>query len=161
MDIPDAEKIAKSIGLEFVDYVKGPNTAEWIETQSNLHSVQAIRNGIGEGKPREGVVVRPINECILENGQRAITKHKNAAFWEIKSRRPLGERVKVLENVLEIVDEWVTQERFKHVTDRGLQKKEDKTVILSDIKTFIELMVEDVKENPMEKSYGPILLTEK
>lgn len=145
LDIPYAEKIATILKLEFVDYARGPNTPEWIEQQSNLQSVQAIRNNMGPNKPREGIVVRPINETIDKNGNRIIAKHKNADFWEIKTRRPLGERLKVLEDTLEIIDEWVTFERFKHVTDRVLQKKEDKLIKITDIKTFIDLMVEDVK----------------
>lgn len=145
LDIPKAEQIAKNLGMEFVDYVIGPNTPDWIEEQSNRFSVQAEKNGCGNDKHREGVVVRPLIESTFEDGKRAIAKHKNAFFWEITTRRPLGERVKILENDLEIVEEWVTLERFKHVTDRVLQDKEDKTIVLSDIKKFIELMVEDVK----------------
>lgn len=62
LDILCAEKIVIDLNLEFVDYVRGPNTPEWIEEQSNRESVQAIRNGIGCEKPREGVVIRPLKE---------------------------------------------------------------------------------------------------
>lgn len=145
LDVPDAEKISKLLGLEFVDYVKGPNTPDWIEEQSKMQSIQAIRNGIGPGKSREGVVIRPLIESLFTDGKRAIAKHKNSEFSEITSKRPLGEHLKILDDAQDIVNEWVTEERFNHVADRILQKKDDKKIGLGDIKTFIELMIEDVK----------------
>ncbi|AGC01678.1 RNA ligase 2 [Acanthamoeba polyphaga moumouvirus] len=157
LNIPDAEKIAQDLQLEFVYYVRGLNTPEWIEEQSNQESIQAIRNGLGSGKPREGVVVRPIIESVFSNGQRAITKHKNAEFWEIKTRRPLGERLKVVEGINEIVEDWVTGQRFNHVVDRVLQQKVNKALEKSDIKILLDLMVEDVKR----ESEGEVIWSDK
>ncbi|AGF85627.1 ligase 2 [Moumouvirus goulette] len=157
LNIPEAEQMARNLSLEFVYYVRGSNTPEWIEEQSNQESIQAIRNGIGSGKPREGVVIRPIIESILPNGQRAIMKHKNAEFWEIKSRRPLGERLKVVEGINEIVEDWVTDQRFYHVIDRVLQQKVDKILEKSDIKILLDLMVEDVKR----ESEGEVIWSDK
>jgi len=145
LDVPDAEKLALELGLEFVSYVKGSNTPVWIEEQSAVESIQAIRNGAGSGKLREGVVVRPITEALFPDSKRAIAKHKNAEFWEITTRRPLGERAKVIAETNQIVDEWVTENRVNHVIDRVLQSKEKKELEISDIKNFLELMVEDVK----------------
>lgn len=100
LDVPDAENLVINLGLEFVHYIRGPNIPEWIEQQSNCKSIQAVRNGmgkepkalnlerallvLGEDKNREGVVIKPINEGKLSNGKRAIVKHKNAQFWQIK-----------------------------------------------------------------------------
>lgn len=147
VDVPAAEGIAKQLDLEFVHYEIGANTAEWVEAQSNLDSVQAVRNGMG-AHPREGVVIRPLTESTLlfhKEHVRAIAKHKNANFWEIKTRKPLGERLEVMSDINTIVDEWVTDERIKHVIDRVLQAKEDKKLTHKDTPTFINLMVEDVK----------------
>ena len=145
INVPDAERIAQSLNLEFVHYIKGPNTPEWIESQSNSESVQAIRNGVGPGKNREGVVVRPLVESKFPNGKRIILKHKNAEFWEIKTRRPLGEKLKIVDNINEIVNDWVTDERYEHVKDRVLQQKANKTLEAKDVKLFLDLMVEDVQ----------------
>lgn len=157
LDVPLAEQVVKKLNLEFVHYVEGPNNPEWIESQSNMESVQAIRKGMGSGKLREGVVIRPLTETKMKNGKRAIFKHKNAEFWEIRSRRPLGERVKVAEVVNEIVNDWVTENRFQHVVDRVLQQKENKVIETKDIRVFLELMVEDVKR----ESEGEVVWSEK
>ena len=53
--------------------------------------MQAIRNGMGPGKQREGVIVKPIIESYLRSGKRVVFKHKNEIFWEIKTKRSLGE----------------------------------------------------------------------
>ena len=144
LNIPEAEEIASKLNLEFVHYVKGPNTATWIEEQANLESVQAIRNGMGHHN-REGVVVRPLVEAKFNNGDRAIAKHKNTEFWEQTMRPSLGECVKILNDAEQIVNEWVTDQRFNHVTDRVLRDKDNKKIERSDIKIFISLMIEDVK----------------
>nr|AEX63163.1 hypothetical protein mv_R961 [Moumouvirus Monve] len=157
LNVTEAEKIAEELQFEFVHYVRGLNTPEWIEEQSNQESIQAIRNGIGSGKPREGVVVRPIIESVFSNGQRVITKHKNAEFWEIKTRRPLGERLKVVEGINEIIEDWVTDQRFNHVVDRVLQQKINKVLEKNDIKILLDLMVEDVKR----ESEGEVIWNDK
>lgn len=145
INVPEAESIAKLLNLEFVYYVRGSNNPEWIETQSNEESKQSIRNGMGPGKNREGVVVKPVIESNMPNGKRAIFKHKNAEFWEIKTRRPLGEKLKVVDQTNEIVNDWVTEQRYEHVKDRVLQQKTNKILDAKDIKLFLDLMVEDVK----------------
>jgi hypothetical protein len=145
LDIPQAENIATQLGFEFVHYVKGPNTPEWIEEQANNESIQAIRNGMGHNKPREGIVIRPIFENCFPDETRAIVKHKNSEFWEIKSPRPLGEKIIVIEEADKIVDEWVTEQRFYHVIDRVLQNKHTKELEKRDIKQIMELMIEDVQ----------------
>lgn len=161
LDVPAAEKLVQDLGLEFVDYVQGPNLPEWIEEQSNRPSVQAVRNGILEPRPREGVVVRPLTESQMPKGSRAIFKHKNQDFWEIRTRRPLGEKIKIAEKVSEIISDWVTEQRFSHVTDRVLQNKTDKNVVRRDISSFLDLMVEDVKrESEGEVVWSEILVKE-
>lgn len=147
LDVPVAESIARQLDLEFVHYQLGPCESKWIEEQANLDSVQAVRNGMGQ-HPREGVVIRPLNETRLffrKEHIRAIAKHKNAAFMEVKTKKPLGEKLSVMTDVVSIVDEWVTDERLKHVIDRVLQTKDDKTLTIRDITQLIDLMVEDVQ----------------
>ncbi|SOB74101.1 hypothetical protein BQ9231_00218 [Cedratvirus lausannensis] len=156
LSVPEAESIAQRLGLEFVHYVKLENKPEIIEAEADKESIQAIRNGMGPGKEREGIVVRPLQECCLPGGKRAIAKHKNANFWEIRSRRPLGERLQVVSNINSIVEDWVTENRFTHVMDRVVREREDKSVTIKDIKVFLDLMVEDVQR----ESEGEVVWTD-
>ncbi|ANB50967.1 hypothetical protein [Powai lake megavirus] len=156
LNVPDAEKMASELNLEFVHYVCIDNNPKLIEQESDSMSIQAIRNGLGSDKAREGVVIKPLVESIMPNGKRAIMKHKNADFWEIKSRRPLGERLQVVESINEIIEDWVTEQRFNHVIDRVLQNKVVKVLEISDIKILLNLMVEDVKR----ESEGEVVWSE-
>jgi hypothetical protein len=156
MNIPEAESVATSLGLEFVHYVVSECKPELLEHLSSLESVQAVRNGMGHDIMPEGIVVRPISEAKFEDGKRVIAKYKNEKFWEIKSRRPLGESLKVFSDTNEFVSEFVTEERIRHVLDRILQTKENKIVSKSDIKNFITLMLEDIQR----ESEGEIIWSE-
>lgn len=100
---------------------------------------------MGHNHNREGVVVRPLVEAKFKNDDRAIAKHKNAEFWETTNRPSLGEYVKIISDADQIVEEWVTDQRFSHVMDRVLKDKENKEIERLDIKTFISLMIEDVE----------------
>ena len=166
LDYIQAEKIAARLNLEFVHYCIGPNTAEWIEEQTNLPSVQAERNGMGTDRLREGVVVKPIKEMMF-NGKRAILKHKCGPFWETKKPGVLllGQSTKLvkLSDLLEtsmtdaeIADNWVTSMRADHVLDHLLANKPDpqsgnKKIEVSDINTFIDMMLSDIKKESVEE----------
>lgn len=145
LNVPEAEKISLKLGLEFVDYNRGPNCPEWIEQQTCLPSTQAIRNGVGDGKLREGVVIRPIRETRLPNGKRAIFKNKNEQFWEIATKRPLGQKLKIAKDISLFVQDWVTEQRFEHVIDRVLQQKDNKNIERDDIRNILVLLTEDVQ----------------
>ena len=120
-DVPRAESISKEFDLEFVHYVRIPATLEAIEEQLKADSVQAIRNGMGPGHKREGIVLRPIVELCYqgENGGRIVAKHKNTEFAETSTIRKVDdpEKQKVLEEASAIAEEWVTHNRLQHVLD--------------------------------------------
>lgn len=140
LNVPNAEKVAKQFNLEFVDYAKIPCTIEAIEQEKMKDSVQAIRNGMGEGKIREGVVLRPLIELRKNNDDRIMCKHRRDEFSETKTPRLLTDAdLKVLSDADEVADEWVTHMRFKHVID-----KLPKELTIRDTKVVIEAMVEDV-----------------
>jgi hypothetical protein len=139
IDVPNAEDVATNLGLEFVSYVQIPTDLGIINEARDKESVQAIRNGCGFGKLREGVVLRPLTECRLNNGQRVIYKHKRDEFMETKTSRKVDpEKLKVLTKASEIVDEWVTPMRLEHVLDKIENKSMD------NMKCIIKAMVEDV-----------------
>lgn len=152
LNVEKADHFVQSMGLEFVHYKRIPATIEAIDTEMYADSEQAIRNGIGvrksgntifidEGKMREGVVLRPIEEVTLNNGKRVISKHKRDEFKETSTARKVVdvEKLQILDKAHEIAEEWVTSERLNHIlTSNNVE---------FDIKNtgkVISLMLEDV-----------------
>jgi hypothetical protein len=186
LNVSDAEKIAARLKLDFVPYVVGPNTIDFIEKQTNLPSVQAEKNGMGINKLREGVVVKPFIESFIENdslctitmnnGTRPIFKHKCGPFWETKKpgmltldeskkeKKPLTDMVEKTQYNQETADNWITNMRAEHVLDKMLHDtpdpvQGDKKVDLSDIKSFSDNMIKDVeKESVGEIEWSPKLI---
>jgi len=119
LDVPNAEDVATKLGLEFVEYEKVGTDLESLHAQRDKDSVQAIRNNCGEGKLREGVVLRPLVEMTKNNGKRIIVKHKRDEFLETKTKREVNpEKLKILEDAKAIAEEWVTPMRLNHVLDK-------------------------------------------
>lgn len=147
LSVPHAAAFCESIGLEFVDFVVVTTDMDSLNAERDKPSVQAVRNGITEPRMREGIVLRPVMECVLNNGKRIMAKHKRAEFSErgtpkLEDIDP--EKRAILENAESIALEWVTSMRLEHVIDRMLSTREDKQPKIEDTKYIIELMVEDV-----------------
>jgi hypothetical protein len=142
LDVPRAEKFCEAFGIEFVHYVRIPATLEEIDKQRDADSVQAVRNGMGPGHKREGVVLRPIVEFVHqgEHGGRIICKHKNDEFRETATPRKVDdpEKLKALEEACEIADEFVVTQRLLHVLDKIPDHSMEK------MRDIINAMVEDV-----------------
>lgn len=171
LSVPDADDVAKKLGLEFVHYTKVSLTdLSEIDKERDTPSVQAVRNGVSkvvaeegfndsmaEGKPfasypsfggilvnprpREGVVLRPLQEFTMNNGNRVICKHKGDSFKETATPRPVVDptKMKVLEEATAIANEWTTATRLEHVLDK-LPKPWD----MSLIPKLIPAMVSDI-----------------
>lgn len=120
LDTPRAEQFVVARGLEFVHWVKVPTDLDILDAERDSHSVQAVRNGCGYGKPREGVVLRPPIEVRKNNRERICAKHKSAAFSETKSPRKVIDPAKqaVLSAAEAVAEEWVTPMRLAHVLDK-------------------------------------------
>jgi len=172
LNVPDAEDVAKKLGLEFVYYTKVPliravqnelgilvteTYLGGIDAQRDLPSMQAVRNGVstpeaftkGEGPKREGVVLRPLVEMTLNNGSRIITKHKGDAFKETATARPVVDPSKliVLEEATAIANEWVTNHRLGHILQKiqpVYLKGEIPIFDMSQIPQIITAMTNDV-----------------
>ena len=140
LNVPNAEGVCKSLNIEFVDYVKVSTDLTALDAERDKHSIQAVRNGCGEDKIREGVVLKPLIELTTNNGGRVIAKHRRDEFRETKTPREVSpEEFKVMEDAKGIAEEWVTEMRLKHVLDKlpqGINVKSTKLVI--------DAMVEDV-----------------
>jgi len=157
-NVPDAYEIVTKLGLDFVDFAKGEATLEWITNQTLRPSVQAIKNGIGvkvvdniafieEEKMREGVVLRPIQEYFDYRGNRIITKHKNEAFQETRTKREVNpSQLQVLADAEAVAKEWVTPMRLQHVLDKLPEKGE-----LSHIPNVIKAMTTDILEEGVDE----------
>jgi hypothetical protein len=145
LEVPRAELFVKNLGLEFVHYKLIPATIEALDSERDSDSEQAIRNGMGVGKKREGIVCRPLLEFSYDGSEdsRIICKHKRAEFRETKSERTLQseEKQRVLTEVTAIVDEYVVPMRLEHV----LQKLGDPdSLTVERTKDVINAMCEDV-----------------
>jgi hypothetical protein len=155
LTVPNAEQLVKFCKLEFVHYVKIKTSLEAIDQERDADSVQAIRNGVGIGKKREGVVLRPLEEFVDEYGDRIIAKHKRADFQETKTPREVSaEELKILSDAKAIADEWVTPMRLQHVLDKArnivnftntLPGMGNTELGESDTGTIIQMMVADVE----------------
>lgn len=148
LSVPRAEEFVKALGLEFVYYKKIPTTIEAIDAERDAPSEQAIRNGMmastdnaGFSPPiREGIVLRPIEEVTLNNGDRVIAKHKRQEFMETKTYKPVSEeKLKVIAEAKAIAEEWVTLERLNHILNRGVVEAR-----IENTGTIISLMIEDI-----------------
>jgi hypothetical protein len=118
--VPNAEDVTKALGLEFVPYVRIPATVEAMDAERDAPSVQSVRNGIVGPKPREGIVCRPLIEVRKNNEERVIGKHKRDDYKERATPQKIVDpaKLKVLEEVNAIADEWTTEMRLTHVLDK-------------------------------------------
>lgn len=141
LDIPMAESIVKTLGLDFVPYKKIQTTLTEIDAERDYPSIVAINNGCGNDKIREGIVLRPLIELTRNNGERICAKHKRDEFRETKTPRPVVDpaKLEILRNAELVVNEWVTENRLIHVLDKIPDYDITKTG------TVIKNMIEDVK----------------
>ncbi len=140
LDVPNAADVSNKLGLDFVSYVKVSTNLDRLNEERDRDSMQSVKNGCGEGKLREGVVLRPLIEVTKNNGSRIIVKHKRDEFIETKTKREVDpEKLKILEDAKAIAEEWVTPMRLNHVLDKlGNPTEIEKT------REVIKAMVEDV-----------------
>ena len=120
LDVPKAESVTKQLGLEFVHYAKITTDLQAIDAERDADSIQAIRNGVGSGKMREGVVLRPLIELRKNNGDRIIAKHKRTEFAERKHEPRVVDPTKfeILRESEAIADEWVVPMRLEHILQK-------------------------------------------
>lgn len=116
--VPDAEGIAKAMNLEFVPYRKVETDLDLLRTERGRPSEVAVRRGIVEPRPREGIVLRPPFECSFSRGGRVIAKYKNDWASERTSKRDTDaspDKVKMLQAAQAVAEEFVTPMRLAHV----------------------------------------------
>lgn len=145
--VPAAESVVKNLKLDFVHYERIPTDMDAIDGQLHADSVQAMKNGMGPGLMREGIVLRPLFEVIKNNGARIIAKHKRPEFCETASKREVDPtKRQLLEDADAIAQEWVTRERLDHVLDAIASTPERQIVPWGIVDTgiVIKAMIADV-----------------
>lgn len=142
--VPSMDRLVTGLGLEVVPWRKVTTDLPTLDLQRDLPSEVAARRGITEPRDREGVILRPLVEMTLNNGERVIAKHKGEKFRETSKPRPVvdADKLAVLTAAQAISDEWVTPERLRHVL--GKIELDGKVVGMSETPTVIAAMVDDV-----------------
>lgn len=148
LDVPTAANLVCELGLEFVEFWLVHATEEVLNAERDRPSEQARRNGMGDDKMREGIVIRPLFEVTTSAGKRLIAKHKRAEFQEVRTHRKIGLPPMVLEDAKAVAEEWVTEMRLQHVEDE--LKSRNEPYGLGDV---IRCMIDDVKR----EGYGEIV----
>lgn len=133
-----AQLVVDKLGLEFVHYERVHTDLASLDAQRDAPSTQAhriqteqyrqnIAKVMSDPYPppppalvdhrREGVVLRPLNEMRLPNGERICAKHKRDEERETASPRKVVDpsQLEVLEAAEAIALEWVTDTRLEHV----------------------------------------------
>ena len=145
LSVPDAEQLAVSLGFEFVHYEKVFTALEALDAEKNKDSVQAVRNGMGEGHMREGIVLRPLFEVKKNNGERVIAKHKRDEFRETETIRKVSpDRLQIMSDAKKIAKEYVTPMRLQHILSKlpqGINVEQTRDVIFA--------MLEDIEREAM------------
>lgn len=144
LNVANAHDVSTKLGLEFVHYVIVPTELAAIDAERDAPSEQARRNGVEGDQPREGVVLRPLDEMFKSNGERIIAKHKRDEERETKTPRKVVDPAEFekITSAAKIADEYVTDTRLVHV----LQKLElnGETLKIDRTGDVARAMVEDV-----------------
>jgi len=119
LDVEKACHVATRMGFEFVHWVKGPATLEFVNKWRDAPSEQARRNGMGNNHTREGIVIRPPIEVRTNNGERLLAKHKHPDFRETRTVREVSPIKKLkMFAANAVAEEYVVPMRLDHVLDK-------------------------------------------
>lgn len=123
LNVPNADRVATNLGLEFVPYVKIVSSIESLNAARDTPSQVAIRRGLGNDKLREGIVIRPLSERVdPKHHKRVLYKHKRIEFSEHKAYRHLGNNLIQQQSTMrDQACDWVTPMRLTHVLDHLTQ----------------------------------------
>jgi len=111
----------------------------------------------------EGVVIRPEEVVYLRNGSRLMLKNKNSRFAEKKSVKKRQPKLlvevsysEVLNNLLEVVEEYITENRMNNVTS-----KIGHVSIPKDMGKLIGLFSKDILDDFLKEHSGNYAKLEK
>jgi hypothetical protein len=164
LTVPEANSFCLALGIEFVHFVYIETKLSLIDEWRDAPSTQAERNGVyeyeGKPVPREGVVLRTVDEKLDHRGNRIIAKHKRDEERETKTPRKVVDpkNLEILKNARLVAEEWVTPTRvFEHV----VPKLSIEVVDMTCTKQVISAVIEDVnREGLGEFEPGPTVNAE-
>lgn len=157
LNVENACKVVTNMGIEFVPWKVVETDLTVLDAERDAPSEVAVRRGITEPKPREGIIIRPMFECLASNGDRIIAKHKGDAFKETATPRKVVDpnKQEVIRDAEAAAMEWVTEMRLDHVLDKIPAELHR----IENTGTVIKAMVEDVlRESAGEISVEPKVL---
>lgn len=145
LPVEKAANVVDKLGLEFVHWVRGPATEEFVNKWRDAPSELAQRRGMGDDHTREGVVIRPPIEVRLNNGDRLMAKHKHEKFRETATPRKIDPaKQKRFEEAKAVAEEFVVPMRLEHVLDKFVADGFE--VDMKHTREVIKRMVADVKQ---------------
>jgi len=149
------QSVGKKLNIDVVPGRIIDATVEAFDIERAKPSEQVVKYGITEPKKREGIVLKPLVEVKLNNGDRVIAKYKNDEFIETKTvhevtEDELAKKQVVLTDAENVAEEWVTEMRLTHILDKLGNPKEDK-----DIPQVLKAMKEDI----IKESKGETLMS--
>lgn len=155
LSVPNAHDVVTKLSLEFVFYNKISTDVEAIDAQRDADSIQAIRNGMGHGHIREGVILRPLIEMTKSNGRRIMSKHKRPEFAERQKQPKVQdpEELKLIEGAEAAAREFVVVERMRHVVAKMKVEDSLTEVDMTCTGTVIKRMINDI----MTEAEGEVL----
>ena len=107
LSVENAADVTAKLGLEFVHYRRISTDLAAVDAERDAPSEQAKRNGVEGDQPREGIVLRPLEEMTKSNGARIIAKHKRDEERETATSRTVdAEKLEVLRAANDIAVEW-------------------------------------------------------
>jgi len=111
----------------------------------------------------EGVVIRPVATTYLSNGARVLLKSKNARFAEKKAVKKRAPKLFVgpsysesLNNLLEVIEEYVTENRLNNVVSKIGQ-----IAVPKDTGRLIGLFSKDILDDFLKEHSGDYAAIEK
>lgn len=140
LNVPEMDFMAKvNLGLKTVPWKRISTDIKEVDAERDAFSIVAERNGMGNDKQREGIVLRPLTEMFCSNG-RVISKHKAETFNERRTHQKIDDPAKllVLNEAKAIAEEWVVEERLNHI----LQRVQCNSI--TEMKTIVQAMIEDI-----------------
>ena len=151
LNVPNAEQVARGLEFDFVHYAQVTTDINTLNAHRDAMSVQAMKNGMGDNYPREGIVLRPLIELTKNNGDRIIAKHKIDAYGETKTPRLItADKLQVLSKAEAIADEWVTPMRLNHVLQTFPQASIEQTGEI--IKAMLDDIIREGREEIVDSN---------
>jgi hypothetical protein len=133
--------LGERLGLYVVESAIVDATVEVLNEWRDKPSALSIHRGITTGFIREGIVIHPLKEFTLSNGDRVIAKHKGESFKETATNREITpEKQQALTDAIAVANEWVTPMRLTHVLDKFQNAQ------IEDTGKIIIAMTEDVEK---------------